>query len=85
MRAFPFRATNRAILPVLWRDSVLRLEFMGPLGLSAHALAKAMGVPTNRVTNILHVTRGITADTAQRLAKHFGTSCHAVVNRKTVF
>ncbi len=44
------------------------------LSLSANALAKALGVPTNRITAILNEQRGITADTALRLAKFFGTS-----------
>ena len=44
------------------------------LSLSANALAKALDVPTNRITAILNEQRGITADTALRLAKFFGTS-----------
>jgi len=44
------------------------------LKLSANALAKALDVPTNRITAILNEQRGITADTALRLAKFFGTS-----------
>ena len=44
------------------------------LELSANALAKALDVPTNRVTAILKGQRGITADTALRLSRYFGTS-----------
>lgn len=44
------------------------------LKLSANTLAKALDVPTNRITAILNEQRGITADTALRLAKFFGTS-----------
>lgn len=44
------------------------------LSLSANALAKALDVPTNRITAILNEQRGITADTALRLAQFFGTS-----------
>ncbi len=62
---------------------VLRLEFMEPAGLSAYALAKATGVPTNRIAAILHGTRGITADTALRLARHFGTSAEMWMNLQT--
>lgn len=47
---------------------------MGPLGLSARALASALEVPANRVSDILRGRRGITADTALRLARHFGTT-----------
>ena len=45
-----------------------------PLGLSANALAAALSVPTNRITGILNGNRAITADTALRLARAFGTS-----------
>lgn len=47
---------------------------MAPLGLSARALASALKVPANRVSDILRGRRGITADTALRLARHFGTT-----------
>ncbi len=44
------------------------------LGLSANALSKALGVPVNRVTMILNGQRGVSADTALRLARYFGTT-----------
>lgn len=44
------------------------------LNLSANALAHALGVPVNRVTMILHGKRGVSADTALRLARYFGTT-----------
>jgi addiction module HigA family antidote len=53
---------------------VLRHEFLEPLGLSAHALALALRVPANRITAILGGRRAITAETALRLARHFGTT-----------
>ena len=49
-------------------------EELQELGLSANALAKALGVPTNRITAILKGQRGITADTALRLSRYFGTT-----------
>jgi len=52
---------------------VLREE-LDELGLSANALSKALGVPVNRVTMILNGQRGVTADTALRLARYFGTT-----------
>ena len=52
---------------------VLRGE-MEELQLSARQLAKALGVPTNRVTCLVNETRALTADTALRLARYFGTS-----------
>ena len=49
-------------------------EELEELGLSANALAKALDVPTNRVTAILKGQRGISADTALRLSRYFGTT-----------
>lgn len=53
---------------------ILRKEFLKPLKLSAYALAKAVRVPVPRINDIVLQKRGITADTAVRLAKFFGTS-----------
>jgi len=53
---------------------VLREEFLIPLSMSANALSKALEVPPNRITAILNGTRGVSADTALRLARYFGTS-----------
>ncbi len=53
---------------------VLRADFLDAMGLTAHALAMALRVPANRVTAILAGERAVTADTALRLARHFGTS-----------
>ena len=50
---------------------ILREE-LDALGLSANALSKALGVPVNRITMILNGQRGVTADTALRLARYFG-------------
>ena len=49
-------------------------EELRELGMSANALAKALDVPTNRITAILNGQRGITADTALRLSRYFGTT-----------
>ncbi|MBT8468625.1 MAG: HigA family addiction module antidote protein [Deltaproteobacteria bacterium] len=53
---------------------VLGEEFLEPLGVSAYRLAKEIGVPATRLSEILHGRRAVTADTALRLAKYFGTS-----------
>lgn len=53
---------------------ILQDEFLEPLGLSAYALAKAIGVPRNRITGIVRGERAITADTALRLARFFAMS-----------
>ena len=52
---------------------ILREE-LDTIGLSANALAKALGVPVNRITMILNGQRGVSADTALRLARYFGTT-----------
>ena len=61
-------------LPPVHPGDVLRHDFLEPLGLSAHALAMALRVPPNRITTILAGERAVTAETALRLARHFGTS-----------
>jgi addiction module HigA family antidote len=53
---------------------ILREEFMKPRGLSQNALARALNVPPRRINEIVLEKRGITADTALRLARCFGTS-----------
>ncbi len=52
---------------------ILREE-IETIGLSANALSKALGVPVNRITMILNGQRGVSADTALRLARYFGTT-----------
>ncbi|MEZ4729125.1 MAG: HigA family addiction module antitoxin [Caldilineaceae bacterium] len=54
--------------------AILLHDFMEPVNLSANALATALHVPANRITGILNANRGITADTALRLARYFGTT-----------
>lgn len=66
-------STGERIGPVTPGD-VLRLEFMQPMGLSARAVARDMGVPPNLITGILNGDRSITARTALLLAARFGTS-----------
>ncbi|KPF65873.1 XRE family transcriptional regulator [Bosea sp. AAP35] len=61
-------------LPPLHPGEVLREEFMTPLGLSAYAVAKACGTPRTRIERIAREQTGITADSALRLGKLFGTS-----------
>jgi len=53
---------------------VLREEFMEPLGLSAHALTMALRVPATRIGEIVKERRGVSADTALRLGRYFGTT-----------
>jgi addiction module HigA family antidote len=67
-------------LPPLHPGEILREEFLVPLGLSAGALAKAMGVPRTRVERIAAQSIGITADTALRLSRALGTSAQLWLN-----
>jgi addiction module HigA family antidote len=60
-----------ALMPALHPGEMLREEFMKPLGLSANALAMALRVPVTRISEIVRERRGITADTALRLARYF--------------
>jgi addiction module HigA family antidote len=53
---------------------ILREEFMRPLGISISALARDIGVPANRISQIVSGKRALTADTALRLGKYFGMS-----------
>ena len=61
------------LMPPIHPGEILQDE-LDELGLSANAFAKALGVPTNRITTILKGQRGISADTALRLSQYFGTS-----------
>jgi len=61
-------------LPPIHPGEILLEEFMKPRGLSQNALARALNVPPRRVNEIVLEKRGITADTALRLARCFGTS-----------
>ena len=63
---------------------ILRDELQA-LAMSANALSKALGVPANRVTAILHGQRGITADTALRLARYFGTTPQLWLNLQQTY
>ncbi|KJS40065.1 MAG: XRE family transcriptional regulator [Rhodospirillaceae bacterium BRH_c57] len=61
-------------LPPVHPGEQLREEFMKPLGLSAYRLAKDLDVPVSRVQDLAAERRGITGDTALRLARYFGTT-----------
>jgi addiction module HigA family antidote len=61
-------------LPPLHPGEVLREEFMAPLGLTAYRVAKACRIPRTRIERVVREEVGITADTALRLGRLFGTS-----------
>ena len=71
--------TGRRI-PLAHPGAILRMDFLEPMGLSVYALANALKVPRSRVNDIVLGRRAVTADTALRLARYFGTSPEFWVN-----
>ena len=65
-------ATKRP--PLIHPGEILLEEFLHPLELTQYRLAKALKVPARRINEIVHGTRGVSADTALRLARFFGNS-----------
>lgn len=53
---------------------LLREEFLEPMGVTPYRLAKEIGVPVQRIHELVHERRGVTADTALRLSRYFGMS-----------
>ncbi len=66
--------TADTIMAPVHPGEILLEEFLGPLEVSQYQLAKAVGVPARRINEIVHGQRRISADTALRLARYFGTS-----------
>ena len=64
---------------------VLREEYLVPLGLSARALAKSLGVPANRITEIMRGERDVSADTAIRLGRYFKTDPRFWLNLQSAY
>ena len=64
---------------------VLREDFLEPLGMSAHALAVALRVPATRVGDIVLERRGVSADTAMRLARYFGGDAASWLNMQAAY
>lgn len=65
--------TARKLAPI-HPGEVLLEEFLTPLGITQYRVAKDISVPPRRINEIVHGTRGVSADTALRLARYFGTS-----------
>jgi addiction module HigA family antidote len=76
---------SRPRMKPLHPGTVLRIEFLEPLSLTAYRLAKDIGVPQNRILGILAGRRAITADTALRLARYFTTSAQLWINLQAHF
>ena len=76
---------NKDRLPPIHPGEIVREEFLSPLGMSAHQLAMALRVPATRINEIVNEKRGITADTALRLARYFGTTSRFRMNMQASF
>lgn len=63
-----------SIMNPIHPGEVLLYEYLEPLGVTQHRLARAIGVPPRRINEIVHGKRRITADTALRMARYFGTT-----------
>ncbi|NVD72306.1 addiction module antidote protein, HigA family [Duganella sp. BJB488] len=64
---------------------ILREEFLAPLGMTPHALSKALRVAPSRVNDIVNEKRGVTADTALRLARYFGGDPQSWLNLQQAY
>jgi antitoxin HigA-1 len=78
-------AKSQKLLPPIHPGEILRAEFMEPLGLSMNRLALDLRVPVTRVAEIVHERRGISPDTALRLARYFNTSASFWLNLQSAY
>jgi antitoxin HigA-1 len=77
-------AKSEKLLPI-HPGEILREDFMVPLGLSMNKLALDLHVPVTRIAEIVHERRGITPDTALRLARYFNTSARFWLNAQSAY
>lgn len=75
----------RKRLPPVHPGEVLLEEFLEPLGLTQYRLAKDLSVPARRINEIVHGNRSVSADTALRLARYFGTSDRFWLNLQAAY
>ena len=78
-------ARSERLLPPIHPGEILRAEFMEPLSLSMNRLALDLHVPVTRIAEIVHERRGITPDTALRLARYFNTSAAFWLNLQSAY
>jgi addiction module HigA family antidote len=64
---------------------VLREDFLKPLGMTANALAKALHIPAPRINEVVRKRRGVSADTAMRLARYFGGDARSWLNLQAAY
>jgi addiction module HigA family antidote len=70
-------------VPLSHPGVILLEDWLKPMDISQYALAKAISVPARRINEIVHGQRGITVDTALRLAAFFGTDAQSWINLQT--
>lgn len=78
-------ASNKRDLPPVHPGEILREEFLPDYGLKAYSLAKALRVSRNRIERLIREEVSITADTALRLGRYFGTSAEMWLNMQRRF
>src|SRR2546421_6359863 len=76
---------SQKLLPAIHPGEILYTEFMQPLRLSMNRLALDLRVPVTRIAEIVHQNRGITPDTALRLARYFNTTPNFWLNLQTAY
>jgi addiction module HigA family antidote len=72
-------------MPTMHPGEFLREEYLLPLDMGIHALAKALRVSTSRINDIVQGRRAITADTAQLLARYFGGDAQSWLNLQAAY
>ena len=72
-----------SVIPTIHPGEILKEEFLEPLGLSQYRVAVDISVPPRRINEIVHGKRAISADTALRLARYFGTTDRFWLNLQT--
>ncbi len=78
-------STKNPTLPPVHPGEILREDLMSPLGLSINGLARDLRVPVTRISEIVNGRRSITADTALRLARYFGSSPQFWLNLQAAY
>lgn len=72
-------------MPNIHSGEILKEEFLDAMGISAYRLAKEINVPETRISEIIHRRRSITADTAIRFSKFFGTTAEFWFNLQNLY
>jgi len=73
------------VMPPIHPGEVLAEDFLEGLGVTQHRLAVSIGVPPRRINEIVHGKRAVTADTALRLSRYFGTSAEFWLNLQSKY